>query len=112
MCLLRHIIPFSFAGRRAVCGEPGDGTVLAAYSLTERHDPSVYDVGNPAHAGEVRRRHVGKASVRRRRVEQMSLLLQPLAFDERQRFVHRSLTKQQRECDRINVHVHFYAGKQ
>ena len=91
MCLLRYIIPLSFAGRRAVCGEPGDGTVLAAQSVTDRHDPSVDDVGIAAHSGEVRRRYVGEASVRRRRVEQMSLLLQPQSFDERQRFVHRSL---------------------
>ena len=114
MCLLgqalRYIIPFSLAGRRAVCDEPGDGTVLAEQPVTDGRHPSVDDVGVAADAGEIRRRYVREARVRRRYVELMSLLLQSQLLGERQGLVHRSLTQPHRVYNGIGVH--FYPRKQ
>jgi len=79
-----------------VCGEPGDGAVLAQQPVINGRHPSVDDVGVSANTGEVRCRDVGEVRVCRRRVELVSLLLQPQLLDKRQRRVGRSLIQQQR----------------
>jgi len=90
---LRHVIPFSFARRPAVCGEPSDGAVLAQQPVTNGRHSSVDCVSVAADSGEVGRRDVGRAGIRRRGVELVPLLLQSHALNERQRRVHRSLTQ-------------------
>ena len=96
MCLLdgtiRYIIPLSSAGGPAVCGEPGDGSVLGLQTLADGRRARVDHVSVAADAGEVRRRNVREAPVGRRRVEPVSLSPQSRSLAVRQRRVDRSLT--------------------
>lgn len=84
-----------------MCGEPGDRAVLAQQPVSDGRHPSVDDDvvcrrrrRIAAVAGEVGRRDVGEAGVRRRRVVAESLLPQSPSLDERHRRIHRSLLTQ------------------